>query len=66
MDPEMTALKLRVMADQVLKSYDNETLSGPTAVVTVLEMAELFVGLDDWLRKSGFVPRHWRQHDSPR
>lgn len=55
MDPDETLTELRDLAAKIDTFEDEESL---LAIAT--RQAELFTALDDWISRSGFLPRAWR------
>lgn len=60
MDPNETLRRLRDIAALVLHLADTDDNGVPEPM---LEMAELFDGLDTWLTRGGFLPDAWATPD---
>jgi hypothetical protein len=59
MDPNEALHEIRIRVERLLDSDANPFLENREA--TGERLAELFQGLDTWIRMGGFLPEDWRQ-----
>ena len=62
MDPDVVLERLRALLSRTL---DDISFADPVAVLTgvedlVEEVQTIFLDLDDWLSKGGFLPKDWQ------
>lgn len=50
MDPDAALTEMRELAQSDLSEFNED----------IHRLAELFIGLDEWLSKGGFLPVDWR------
>lgn len=60
MDPD-AALRRLVELSERLVQCDSEDLEWDALHTSATEFAETFLGLDEWLRKDGFLPAAWQR-----
>lgn len=54
MDPDAALAELRELANGDLAEFGDE----------VHRIAELFIGLDDWIKRGGVLPKDWRNNSA--
>lgn len=59
MDPEKALRRLIELAESLVQG-DPESLEWEALHAAASELAETFLGLDEWVRKGGFLPAAWR------
>jgi len=59
MDPDKALKRLLELAEQLVQG-EPEALEWEALHASASELAETMVGLDDWIRKGGFLPAAWR------
>lgn len=57
MDPDYNLAEQLRKATRLLKDYDNEK---PVDEHDAARLAELVLGLDEWISGGGFLPRDWQ------
>jgi hypothetical protein len=65
MDPNVAHGRLVELSERLVQADPEDTEWG-TLIATVSELVETFIGLDDWLRSGGFLPRAWEGSRTPR
>jgi hypothetical protein len=60
MDPNV-ALRRLVQLSERLVQGDSDQMEWDALSSAATELAETFLGLDEWLRKSGFLPKAWER-----
>ena len=58
MDPDAARRRLVQLSERLVQG-DAEDLDWTALQATANELAETFLGLDEWLQKQGFLPRAW-------
>jgi hypothetical protein len=58
MDPNVAHGRLVELSERLVQAEPEHT-EWVTLITTVSELVETFIGLDDWLRSGGFLPRPW-------
>lgn len=58
MDPDQALSRLLELSERIINGSPKD-LDWPSLVVQAEELAETFVGLDEWLRRGGFLPKAW-------
>ena len=56
MDPNAALAKMLSRAEKILAADD----AGEDVPAEAVELAELILGLHEWLKKDGFLPARWR------
>ncbi len=59
MDPDKTLEELRKKADFIIRINAQEQPDVTLNSEDAAELADLFVALDEWLSKKGFLPKAW-------
>jgi hypothetical protein len=57
MDPDETLRRLRTLCGRVEAMETTEDVAG--LALAAAECVELFVALDSWISRGGFLPRAW-------
>ena len=61
MDPDKALARLVALSEGIVQ---DEALAYQALLARAEELAETFLGLDEWLRKGGFAPQPWRKQPS--
>lgn len=59
MDPDATLEQIRALVRAVL----SDTYDGDKAITKLLDLAEDFQSLDDWLTRGGYKPSPWHHEE---
>jgi len=64
MDPDTALERIRELAQEIVERTDNtDNYEYEYDRITAdlgAELAEVFTGLDEWVKKGGFLPKDWR------
>lgn len=62
MDPDAALERLRELAAEIIGRTDGESYDYVEITADLGdELAETFEGLDEWIKKGGFLPKDWRK-----
>jgi len=63
MDPNANLERCRRLAKRLIEQEENQRRAGDNHDTGGYELAELFVALDEWISRGGFLPRAWTRNE---